>query len=66
MHIAIYAEATQSFDVLLKYGFDLDEKDNKGNTPLHLSSRYNYESGARILLQHGASSLTRNNEGENA
>lgn len=66
VHIAIYAETTKSLDVLLKYGFDLDQKDSRGDTPLHLSSRRNYESGARFLLQHGASSLARNNEGENA
>lgn len=66
VHIAIVARATKTLDVLLKYGFDPDQKDGKGHTPLHWSSRLRYESGARILLQHGASSLTRNDEGENA
>lgn len=66
VHVAIDARAMNTLEVLLKNGFDPDEMDSKGNTPLHLCSRLNCESGARILLHHGASSLKRNNRGENA
>lgn len=66
VHVAIDAGAMNTLEVLLKYGFDPDEMDSKGNTPLHLCSRLHCESGARILIHHGASSLKRNNRGETA
>lgn len=68
VHVAINARAINTLNVLLKYGFDPDEMDStsKGDTPLHLCCRLNFESGARILLHHGVSSLKRNKWGENA
>lgn len=68
VHVAINSRAINTLDVLLKYGFDSDELDStsKGDTPLHLCCRLNFESGARALLHDGASCLKRNKWRENA
>lgn len=50
-------------DLLLTSGADPNSQDEKGNTPIHWSLRYNDEKLVSILIKHGACVYLKNNEG---
>ncbi len=49
---------------LLKEGAVIDQKDNEGNTPLHLAAERGHGRTVRLLLDNGANATIRNNAGE--
>ena len=54
------------FRLLLQQGNKVGDKDQAGNTPLHLAAEAGNKEAARVLLHHGASAAERNTAGLSA
>ena len=52
--------------MLLQQGNKVGDKDQAGNTPLHLAAEAGNKEAARVLLHHGASAAERNTAGLSA
>jgi ankyrin repeat protein len=50
-------------NVLIKYGANVDAKDNSGRTSLHYAAEYGYSAVAKLLIQLGANVNARDNAG---
>ena len=64
----IYISDPNLVEILISYGFDVNDQNNDGDTPLHLAARDMMEHSAdpdivKILLSHGADPLIENNQG---
>ena len=51
----------KTFNLLIKYGADVNSKDKEGNTPLHL--KRNSKGIVKLLIENGADVNVKNNEG---
>lgn len=51
---ACFENNIQITEYLIKKGFDVNEKDNNGFTPLHACAEYNFAELAELLLKNGA------------
>lgn len=54
MHEAVYYGSTEVCELLLEYGADVNAKDKKDFTPLHLAVGEGYVDVVELLLEHGA------------
>ena len=65
LYVAVNEELTSSIiEKLLDNGVDPNEKDHKGNTPLHLAAFHGDMEIVRLLLDRGAKPNTKNNAGQ--
>lgn len=51
---AIKTGNIQLIENIINSGFDINQKDDKGNTPLHYAARDKSKEAIRILVEHGA------------
>ena len=63
LHISANAGLNEVVRVLLKYGADIDAKDDKGWTPLHNAAKSGEHEVVRMLLKCGANASTKDYEG---
>jgi hypothetical protein len=56
----------ETLEFLLSQGYDVNERDHADRTPLHVAVALHNTEKVRLLLQYGADTLLRDNEGETA
>ncbi|KAG8129154.1 hypothetical protein E2320_015824 [Naja naja] len=64
IHEAVLAGNLDCVKLLIKYGADINQKDDEGWTPLHMACSDGYADIARYLISLGAQSDATNNEGD--
>ena len=67
LHVSLFQQNLIVVKILLDNGFDPNARATKtGNTPLHYAVSINNVDAARMLIQYGAISTIKNNEGRTA
>jgi ankyrin repeat protein len=62
LHVAVKKGHAEVVPVLLRYGADVNARDNQNQTPLHHASELGYVEIAQLLLDHGADTSARNKD----
>ena len=54
VHLAAQKNFCEILKILLESGYDADEKDDNGDPPLFLATKYNKFEAVKTLTEHGA------------
>jgi ankyrin repeat protein len=54
LHLASFERSLEGARLLLRYGVNVDEKDEKGRTPFQVASERGYDEITKLLVEHGA------------
>lgn len=64
MHYVARRNSVGCVELLLENGADVDAKNDKGKTPLHLASIWGFSDNVRLLLNEGADMYIEDNSGK--
>lgn len=64
MHHATFKASAEVLDLLLAWGADIDARDGKGQTPLHLAVAMGWTEAVPLLVSRGAKLETTDDEGQ--
>jgi len=60
LHMAVYLGNFTEVESLLNSKVDVNQRDNNGNTPLHIATTKGYTQIVQLLLAHGAQDIINN------